>query len=100
MRLAVESGFTPQSRQRENHAAMGPEQPVEASLQTGTESAVGHNEISSEPDARALVDRMVKAGEWPEPAFLEQIVAAGEAAVPALLDVLKTRPSGWPEEAP
>ena len=43
---------------------------------------------------------MVTAGEWPEPGLLEQIVAAGEAAVEPLLDVLKTRPRGWPEEAP
>src|SRR5205823_667656 len=29
------------------------------------------------PDAQTLVDRMVAAGEWPEPELLEQIVQAG-----------------------
>ena len=43
---------------------------------------------------------MVAAGEWPEPELLEQILAAGEAAVEPLREVLKTRPRGWPDEAP
>jgi hypothetical protein len=51
-------------------------------------------------DARSLVKQMVAAGEWPEPALLEQIVAAGDVAVEPLLEILQTRPRGWPEEAP
>ena len=43
---------------------------------------------------------MVAAGEWPEPALMEQIVAAGDEAVEPLLEVLRTEPEGWPEEAP
>ena len=43
---------------------------------------------------------MVAAGEWPEPTLVEQILAAGDAAVEPLREVLKTRPLGWPAEAP
>jgi hypothetical protein len=57
-------------------------------------------DLGAAAEARALVDQMVEAGEWPEPALLEQILAAGDATVAPLLEVLKTRPSGWPEEAP
>ena len=60
--------------------------------------AVG--EESPPRDARSLVERMVAAGEWPEPALMEQIVAAGDEAVEPLLEVLRTEPEGWPEEAP
>jgi hypothetical protein len=52
------------------------------------------------PDAAALVDRMVAAGEWPEPALLEQIAQAGGAAVEPLIAILRTYPRGWPDEAP
>jgi hypothetical protein len=51
-------------------------------------------------DARYLVERMVAAGEWPEPEIVEQIVAAGDEAVDPLLEILATNPRGWPEEAP
>ena len=43
---------------------------------------------------------MVAAGEWPEPALMERIVAAGDEAVEPLLEVLRTEPEGWPDEAP
>jgi len=43
---------------------------------------------------------MVEAGEWPEPRLVEQILAAGDAAVEPLREVLRTRPLGWPAEAP
>src|SRR5437870_3946590 len=51
------------------------------------------------PDAQTLVDQMVAAGEWPEPELLEQIVQAGDAAVEPLLEILRTKPRGWPDEA-
>ncbi len=80
---------------------MEPQRPVE-------ESSSGEPEIAAEadleqkapPDARGLVGQMVAAGEWPEPTLVEQILAAGDAAVEPLREVLKTRPLGWPAEAP
>jgi hypothetical protein len=51
-------------------------------------------------DAQTLVDSMVAAGEWPEPALLEKIIDAGDSAVAPLISVLRTYPRGWPEEAP
>lgn len=56
-------------------------------------------EASPPTDPRDLVARMVAAEIWPEPAILEQIVAAGEGAVEPLLEVLRSRPHGWPAEA-
>ena len=79
---------------------MESEEPLPDRSQMTAEPAAAQDAAEAAASARALVNRMVAAGEWPEPALLEQIVAAGEAAVPALLEVLKTRPSGWPEEAP
>ena len=52
------------------------------------------------PDAAALVGRMVEAGEWPDPELLQQILGQGDAAVGSLVAILKTRPRGWPQEAP
>ena len=80
---------------------MEPQRPVE-------EGSSGELEIAAEadlrqeapPDARGLVGQMVAAGEWPEPTLVEQILAAGDAAVEPLREVLKTRPLGWPAEAP
>ena len=80
---------------------MEPQRPVE-------EGSSGEPEIAAEadlrqeapPDARGLVGQMVAAGEWPEPTLVEQILAAGDAAVEPLREVLKTRPLGWPAEAP
>ena len=80
---------------------MDPEDRIEEAPASapGTASvAVGKE--SPPRDARSLVDRMVAAGEWPEPALMEQIVAAGDEAVEPLLEVLRTEPEGWPEEAP
>jgi hypothetical protein len=50
--------------------------------------------------ARELVDRMVAAGEWPEPRLLEDILAQGEPAVEPLREVVRRDVHGWPEEAP
>src|SRR5262245_45454710 len=50
--------------------------------------------------ARELVQRMVEAGEWPDPKLLDEIVARGQEAVEPLLEVLRTEPHGWPAEAP
>jgi hypothetical protein len=63
----------------------------------GTASTAVEKESPSR-DARSLVDRMVAAGEWPEPALMEQIVAAGDEAVEPLLEVLRTDPDGWLQE--
>ena len=50
--------------------------------------------------AQDLVDQMVEAGEWPEPALLEAIVARGDEAVGPLTEILGRDLHGWPEEAP
>jgi hypothetical protein len=50
--------------------------------------------------AKALVQKMVEAGEWPAPALLEEIVTQGQEAAEPLLEILRTRPHGWPAEAP
>jgi hypothetical protein len=50
--------------------------------------------------ARELVDQMVAAGEWPEPALLQAIIDKGEEAIAPLLDVIRQHAHGWPEEAP
>ena len=50
--------------------------------------------------ARALVQKMVEAGEWPEPALLDEIVAQGQDAVEPLLEIVRTRTNGGPAEAP
>ncbi len=80
---------------------MEPQRPVEKSSsgkpETGAENDL---ELHAPPDARSLVSQMVAAGEWPEPTLVEQILAAGDAAVEPLREVLKTRPLGWPAEAP
>src|SRR5271166_2200740 len=98
---AVESGRCRTIRIGKEYTAMEPQRPVE-------EGSSGEPEIAAEadlrqeapPDARGLVSQMVAAGEWPEPTLVEQILAAGDAAVEPLREVLKTRPLGWPEEAP
>jgi len=51
-------------------------------------------------DPSQLVERLVEAGEWPPPELLEQIVRAGDASVEPLIAVLRSRPRGWPAEAP
>jgi hypothetical protein len=50
--------------------------------------------------AKALVQKLVQAGEWPEPALLDEILAHGQEAVEPLLEVVRSRPYGWPAEAP
>jgi hypothetical protein len=50
--------------------------------------------------AQELVDRMVAAGEWPEPDLVEQILARGDEAVEPLRAVVRREVHGWPEEAP
>jgi hypothetical protein len=60
----------------------------------------------AEPEPRAgddpaqLVAQLAAAGEWPDPDLLERIVAAGDAAVEPLRELARTRPRGWPDEAP
>jgi hypothetical protein len=50
-------------------------------------------------DPAALVQRLVEAGEWPEPELLEQIVSAGDASVEPLTALLQARPRGWAAQA-
>ncbi len=67
---------------------------------TSTASGEGEPAAGQTPaDAQTLVDRMLAAGEWPEPALLEAIIAAGDSAVGPLIAVLRTYPRGWPQEA-
>jgi len=76
--------------------------------QPGEDSSSGRPLIATEadlrqeasPDARSLVSQMVAAGEWPEPRLVEQILAAGDAAVEPSREIIRTRPVGWPAEAP
>ncbi len=83
-----------------------PESQAQASPTTESDSSAPTSpepsgiEGQAPPDAAALVDRMVAAGEWPEPALLEQIAQAGDAAVEPLIAILRTYPRGWPQEAP
>jgi hypothetical protein len=74
--------------------------PTESDSSAPTRREPSAIEGQAPPDAAALVDRMVAAGEWPEPALLEQIAQAGDAAVEPLIAVLRTSPRGWPAEAP
>ena len=80
---------------------MEPQRPVEEGS-SGEPETAAEADLRQEapPDARGLVGQMVAAGEWPEPTLVEQILAAGDAAVEPLREVLKTRPLGWPAEAP
>jgi hypothetical protein len=82
----------------ESSAPAPPSTEFDSSAQAGTEPepAAGQDRL----DAQTLVDRMVAAGEWPEPALLEKIIDAGDPAVAPLISVLRTYPRGWPEEAP
>jgi hypothetical protein len=66
------------------------------STQPGAEPAPAA--VETAPDAQTLVDRMLAAGDWPEPALLDEIIAAGDAAVAPLIAVLRTKPHGWPQE--
>ncbi len=50
--------------------------------------------------ARALVEEMVAAGEWPTPQLLEDILGQGESAVEPLREVIRRDAHGWPDEAP
>jgi hypothetical protein len=56
--------------------------------------------MSDTGKARALVKRLVAAGEWPDPKLLEAILAEGKAAVDPLREVVRQDVHGWPEEAP
>jgi hypothetical protein len=51
-------------------------------------------------DCTAIVQQMVAEGELPRPELLQQILEFGEAAVAPLLEILNSRPRGWPAEAP
>ena len=82
----------------ESTATAPPSTELDSSTQPGTEPELAMEQAPL--DAQALVDRMVAAGEWPEPALLEKIIEAGDAAVAPLISVVRTYPRGWPEEAP
>ena len=80
---------------------MEPQSPVEEVPSGEPETAtVPHPVQEAPPDARSLVHQMIAAGEWPEPRLVEQILASGEAVVEPLQEILRTRPQGWPAEAP
>jgi uncharacterized protein YecA (UPF0149 family) len=49
-------------------------------------------------DPAVLVDRLVEAGDWPDPALVGQIVEAGEAALGPLLDFMRTYPTEYQRE--
>jgi hypothetical protein len=72
-----------------------PETDAKEPTATATEPAPpkGDEPSSSPPDPAALVDRLIEAGEWPEPDLLDQIAAAGEAALGPLLAFMRTYPS-------
>jgi hypothetical protein len=62
-------------------------------------SGAASDEASSRPtDPAALVERLIAAGDWPEPELLEQIVAAGDAALRPLLDFMRTYPQEYERE--
>ena len=84
---------------------MNPEKPesdVPAAelTETGSDPRDSAAADPSSSDPTALVAQMVAAGEWPEPELIEAIARAGESAVEPLIEVLRTNPRGWPEEAP
>jgi hypothetical protein len=49
--------------------------------------------------ARTLVEKLMTAGEWPEPGLLEDILAHGNEAVEPLREVVRRQVHGWPAEA-
>ena len=76
--------------------------PSNASPLAGQESELPQGEMpqkASPSGARSLVQEMVASGEWPDPKLLECILAMGHEAVAPLIEVLESRPIGWPEEA-
>src|SRR5262249_55698524 len=78
--------------------ASGPETP-----RGGERGRSAVEETAQEPveeTAQALVDRLVAAGEWPEPGLLEAIRARGAEARGPLLEGLRREPQGWSEDAP
>jgi SEC-C motif len=50
------------------------------------------------PDPATLVDRLIKASEWPDPDLVTQIAAAGEAALEPLLAFIRTYPQEYERE--
>ena len=80
---------------------MEPQQPVGEGSSGELETAAQvHPEQAAPLDARDLVSQMVAAGEWPTPTLVEHIAASGDAAVEPLREIIRTRPLGWPAEAP
>jgi hypothetical protein len=49
--------------------------------------------------AQTLVEKLLAAGEWPEPQLLEDILARGAEAVEPLREVVRRQVHGWPAEA-
>ena len=85
-------------------AAEGPQMaiPSDASPSAGQESQLPQGEAlqkMASSNARSLVQEMVASGEWPDPKLLERILATGQEAVAPLIEVLESRPIGWPDEA-
>ncbi len=64
------------------------------------DSEIVRSDKQAKRDATVLVDRMVENGEWPSPELLQQIVYLGDAAVEPLLAIVRSKPRGWPAEAP
>jgi hypothetical protein len=54
----------------------------------GLDSGAPNDEAPADP--RALVDQMVAAGDWPDPALLQQIVDTGDVAVEPLFSIVRT----------
>src|SRR5208337_181472 len=89
------SAITQRDQEQENMEPK-PEQTVH-SEDTPEEEEVPRK--ASPSDARSLVQEMVASGEWPDPKLLERILAMGQEAALPLIEVLESRPIGWPEEA-
>jgi SEC-C motif len=69
---------------------------IDSAPQSGAETEIAIEQIPLDP--QTLVDQVVAAGEWPEPALLEKLIAAGEPAVAPLIAFLRTYPRGLPAE--
>ena len=69
---------------------------IDSAPQSGAETEIATEQIPLDP--QTLVDQVVAAGEWPEPALLEKLIAAGEPAVAPLIAFLRTYPRDLPAE--
>ena len=55
--------------------------------------------MSNTDTARALVEKLAAAEEWPPPQLLDDILAQGGAAVEPLRELVRRPVHGWPAEA-